>query len=172
LRGAAPGGTLGEFLRALHDARVSAELPDDPMGRADMDVRLPRALDALAQIGVRPPAWLREADGLPRPAATSVVHGDLHFRHVLVDGGAISAVIDWGDVCRGDPSVDMSLYWSSLSPAGRADFVAAYGPVSDEQLLRARVLAVFLCAMLARYAETEDFDDLAHEARAGLERAM
>jgi hypothetical protein len=81
-------------------------------------------------------------------------------------------VIDWGDVCRGDPSVDLPLYWSSLTPEGRADFLAAYGPVSDEQLLRSRVIAVFLCAVLARYGEAEGFDDLAREARAGLERAM
>jgi aminoglycoside phosphotransferase (APT) family kinase protein len=92
------------------------------------------------------------------------VHGDLHFRQVLIERGELSGVIDWGDVCRGDPSVDFPLYWSSLTAAGRADFLAAHGPVSDEQLLRARVIAVFLCAVLAR--------DGFSEARAGLERAM
>ena len=74
---------------------------------------------------------------------------------MLIDGGAISGVIDWGDVCRGDPSVDLPLYWCALSPAGREAFLDAYGPVSEEQLLRARVLAVFLCAVLARYGAAE-----------------
>ena len=32
-----------------------------------------------------------------------LVHGDLHVRHVLVDNGELSGVIDWGDVCVGDP---------------------------------------------------------------------
>ena len=172
LPGTAPGRALGEFLRALHDARVSVELPDDPMGRADMPVRVPRAIDALAAIGRDAPAWLHEARALPRPAPSCVVHGDLHLRHVLVDGGAISGVIDWGDVCRGDPSVDLPLYWSSLSGDGRSEFLAAYGPLSEEQLLRGRVLAVFLCAVLADYAAAERMDDLARETLAGLDRAM
>ena len=60
--------------------------------------------------------------GLARPAAGCVVHGDLHFRQVLVEGGELSGVIDWGDVCRGDPSVDFPLYWSSLTTEGRAEF--------------------------------------------------
>ena len=100
-----------------------------------------------------------------------MVHGDLHFRHVLIDGGAISGVIDWGDVCRGDPSVDFPLYWCALSPAGREAFLDAYGPVSEEQLLRARVLAVFLCAVLARYGAAEGLPGVEREALDGLRRA-
>ena len=49
--------------------------------------------------------------------------------------------------------------------------LAAYGPVGEEQLLRSRVLAVFLCATLALYARHEGMPSLEREAIGGLERA-
>jgi aminoglycoside phosphotransferase (APT) family kinase protein len=163
------GRALGEFLRALHSARVSVPLPEDPFGRGDMARRLPRTFEALAKIGWAPPHdVLDAARDLPPAAATCVAHGDLHIRHVLIERGAVSGVIDWGDVCRGDPSIDLPLYWCALSPAGREAFLAAYGSVSDEQLLRARVIAIFLCAVLADYGAAEGNDALARAALDGL----
>lgn len=44
--------------------------------------------------------------------------------------------------------------------------------VDDDALLRARVLALFLCAALAAYARDERMASLEREARAGLERAL
>lgn len=170
---------LAAFLRALHSAEIPAGLPEDPMGRADMARRVPRTLDHLAevaQLGLwRAPApierLLEEARALPVPEPTAVAHGDLHFRHVLVDhDGALSGVIDWGDVCRADPSIDLMLLWCLLPAEGRADFLDAYGPVSEEQLVRARVLALFLCAALAVYAHHEGMRSVEREAVEGLWR--
>ena len=101
-----------------------------------------------------------------------LVHGDLHFRHLLVNDGRASGVIDWGDVCRSDPAIDLPLLWSFVPPDGRDAFLAAYGPVNDAQLLRARVLAVQLCAALAQYARVEGNAGVEREAVAGLERAL
>jgi aminoglycoside phosphotransferase (APT) family kinase protein len=162
------GAPLGAFLRALHASQVSVALPSDPFRRADMAFRVPKTR---AELGADAPAWLADALDLPPAEPSCVVHGDLHFRHVLIDEGAISGVIDWGDVCRGDPSVDFPLYWCALSPAGREAFLDAYGPVSEEQLLRARVIAVFLCAVLARYGAAEGLATVEREALDGLRRA-
>ena len=108
----------------------------------------------------------------PPPDPVAVTHGDLHFRHLLVDQNAsLVGVIDWGDVCRADPSIDLPLIWSFLPPEGRDAFLAAYGPVTMEQLLRARVLALFLCAALAAYADYQGMDNVKREAIAGLARA-
>ena len=60
--------------------------------------------------------------------------------------------------------------WSLLPPDGRAEFFAAYGRVSESQLLRARVLALNLCAVLLQWGTSEGLDEIACEARAGLER--
>jgi aminoglycoside phosphotransferase (APT) family kinase protein len=167
---------LGEFLRALHSASVP-DLPADPFGRADMAIRVPGARERFAALAAEglwhaPPsalAILDAAEHLPPPEPTVVCHGDLHLRHLLVDeGGAAACVIDWGDLCRGDRSVDMCLVWCLLP--NRDDFLAAYGPVTDDQLLRARVLALYLCAVLALYANHEGMHALEAEALAGLER--
>jgi aminoglycoside phosphotransferase (APT) family kinase protein len=109
---------------------------------------------------------------LPAPERSAVVHGDLHVRHVLVDAeGALTGVIDWGDVCRADPAIDLMLLWSFPPAAAREGFIDAYGPVGPDQLLRARVLALFLCATLALYAHHEGEPALEREAVAGLARA-
>lgn len=168
---------LGGFLRTLHSLEADVELPDDPLRRADMSFRVPRTIEALAEVERRGlwrvpaevGAILEEALTLPAPAATAIVHGDLHLRHLLVDDrGALSAVLDWGDVCRSDPCVDLMLYWCLLSPTGRREFLSAYGPVSAEQLLRARVLALMICAVLA-YSGQESH---VAEAVAGLDRTV
>jgi aminoglycoside phosphotransferase (APT) family kinase protein len=172
---------LGDFLRVLHDLDLDGAdaLPADPLHRTHMAIRVPAtrtALTAAAPLWTAP-AWvddlLAEAERLPAPAATALVHGDLHVRHVLVDAaGAATGVIDWGDLCRADPSADLSLYWSLLTPAARDAFLAAYGPVEQHALLRARVLALFLCATLATYAHAEDMPDLEREALDGLTRTL
>jgi aminoglycoside phosphotransferase (APT) family kinase protein len=173
---------LGEFLRALHDAEIpGAEvLPVDPMGRADMSFRVPRTRERLAELvefGLWEPtagveALLGEAASLPPPRVAVLAHGDLHLRHLLVADGGASAVIDWDDLCRGDRSIDLVLVWCLLPPPARPEFLAAYGAASDEQLLRARVLALFLCGTLAVYARHEGLRRLEREAVAGLERTM
>ena len=115
---------------------------------------------------------LEAARTLAVPEPSAVVHGDLHVRHLLVGSdGALTGVIDWGDVCRADPSVDLLLLWSFLPPEARTEFLAAYGPVSEEQLLRARVLALFLSVTLLLYAEHERMPGLKAEAIAGLTRS-
>ena len=116
--------------------------------------------------------WLDAARELPDADASSVVHGDLHARHLLVDEhGALAAVVDWGDVCRADPAIDLPLLWSGLPPDARGELLSAYGPVGEELLLRARVLALFLGAALALYAHHERLIDLERDAIGGLDRA-
>jgi aminoglycoside phosphotransferase (APT) family kinase protein len=174
------GLELARFLRTLHSLELDAELPTDQNGRADMPRRAALAREELAeleQLGLwtAPPQveeLLREAEGLPPPEAPVLVHGDLHFRHLLVAGRSASGVIDWGDVCRADPAIDLPLLWSFVPTAGRSAFLDAYGPVNEAQLLRARVLAIQLCAVLARYGRLERVPGVEREGLAGLERAI
>ena len=172
---------LGEFLRCLHSIpRAAFEmLPIDPMGRADMTDRVPKAVTALAQLdpsGVltsRAEPILRSALRLPQPHDCVPIHGDLHVRHALVDDeGRLCGVIDWGDVCLGSASIDLTLYWSTFSTAARNRFLAAYGDVDRDTLLRARVLALSLNAMLAGYARTEQMSELEAETLEGIERTL
>jgi aminoglycoside phosphotransferase (APT) family kinase protein len=171
---------LAGFLRRLHSLEVDVDLPVDVNGRADMSRRVPRTLellDELQRLGLwdEPPsvrAFLEEARELPSRELTAIVHGDLHFRQVLVDDGSVTGVIDWVDVCRSDPAIDLSMAWSFLPVTARQRFLDAYGPVTEEQLVRARVLALSLSAALAWNAHAEGLAAVEEEALAGLQRAL
>jgi aminoglycoside phosphotransferase (APT) family kinase protein len=170
---------LAGFLRTLHDLEPDETLPADANSRADMTRRVPMAREQLGELG-RLGVWrvppeieriLETAERLPPAELPAVVHGDLHFRHVLVQARRVTGVIDWGDLCRSDPAIDLQLLWSFLPPAARPSFLEAYGPVSDEQLLRARVVAFSVCAALALYAHAETLPSVKREALEGLARA-
>lgn len=171
---------LAQFLRALHEVEPIAGLPHDPNGREDMPKRTMLAREELGQLerlGVwqapaRAGELLAAAEDLPPPEAPVVTHGDLHFRHLLVDGGRASGVIDWGDVCLADPAIDLSLLWSFVAPGQRGAFLDAYGRVTGAQLVRARVLALQLCATLAHYGRSEGNVPVERAGVDGLERTL
>ena len=170
---------LAPFLRRLHGLELGLTLPVDPNARGDARrVERTRAnLADIAQLGLwRAPTsvgrLLGDAERLPAPSVVKLVHGDLHFRHVLVQRERVTGVIDWGDVCLADPALDLQLLWSFVPPAGRGPFLDAYGSVDDAQLVRARVLALSLSSALAAYGRTEGLAAVEREGVEGLERAM
>jgi aminoglycoside phosphotransferase (APT) family kinase protein len=147
---------LGAFLRALHRP-APVEAPYNPhrsVTLADREAlteaaltRLEAARPRLITPAVRR-AWedgvLAEID-LP----SGWIHGDLHARNVLSNAGALSAVIDWGDMARGDPATDLYGLWMLLpDPGARAAALAAYGGVSAATLKRARGWAVTMGVVL------------------------
>ena len=84
----------------------------------------------------------------------------------------MSGVIDWIDICRGDPGIDLGVYWSFVPREGRAGFAAEYGPIEPDTLLRARVLALFLCATLAVWGRAQRDAALERGSVAALDRAV
>ncbi len=181
---AAVGAALGEFLRALHSPVLAAEvgegLPPDPTRRADMPYRvaLTRArLHELAEAGewiddAATHALLDAAATLPPSSGRAVLHGDLHAAHVLVAGDAVTGVIDWGDLCVGDPAIDLSIAFGALAGPSRAAFLAARGPLDAATELRARTIAVTLAAILLAYAIDQDLPHVAAECRRALVAAV
>jgi aminoglycoside phosphotransferase (APT) family kinase protein len=179
------GAELGRFLRSLHSpetlSAVDPEraLPDDFNRRADMPFRVERTRQRLRGLPIdvwRPPdrvaELLAEAERLPPSTEIRLTHGDLHLRHVLVEDGGLSGVIDWGDVCRADPAIDLMLVWMLLSSEGRERFAAAHGPVDAERSLRSRVMALFLGLTLALYARDVGDPVLERECLTGLDRTL
>jgi len=168
---------LARFMRALHSSDV-ANLPIDPQQRSDMAVRVPRtrqSLVAIADLWEAPPLvdeLLSRAERLRPAEPTAVVHGDLHFRQLLQARGELTGVIDWVDVCRADRGQDLQLVWSFLPPPARAAFLDEYGPVAEHSLLRARVLALNLNAILASWGHDEGAAAVEREAIASLNRTV
>lgn len=166
------GVELAQFLRALH-ALDGTGLPPDGNNRADMAYRVPYTRELFEAVGLDPPAVLGEAERLPPPPEpATIAHGDLHDRQVLVHEGRLRGVIDWVDLCRGDPSIDLMMLWSFVPPAGRDAFLRAYGDVDEPTLLRSRVLALMIGAVLVRYARDESEPQLERAGLAAIERAL
>jgi aminoglycoside phosphotransferase (APT) family kinase protein len=81
-----------------------------------------------------PPTWL---------------HGDLHPRNVLVEHGAITGIIDWGDLTAGDRAADLAAIWMLFAEAAaRQAALAAYGELSEATLQRARGWAALFGVLL------------------------
>lgn len=172
---------LGSFLKQLHSRAVmdalGARLPENWTKRAEMQQRVPMIVDKLALLDelwhapkdVR--ALLDEAFALPPPEPGAVCHGDLHFRHVLVEGDRVTGIIDWIDLCRGDPALDLQLVWSALPPEARSAFFGEYGDVDAATMLRARALALFFGTALLEFSHHEGLHSVEAEALASLDRA-
>jgi aminoglycoside phosphotransferase (APT) family kinase protein len=160
---AAAAEPLGRFLAALHATPAEGlELPPDLIGRTAFARRgreLVGRLEHLRERGVigDPAPWLRLFEGeLPAPPPrTTVVHGDLYVRHLLVDDARrVAGVIDWGDLHAGDPGTDLTIAYSFLPPRARDAFFRAYGPADERMRRVARLRAAFHAPALAWFADS------------------
>jgi aminoglycoside phosphotransferase (APT) family kinase protein len=95
-------------------------------------------------------AWELALDA-PTWDGTSVwIHTDLLRPNLLVDGGRLCAVIDFGGVGVGDPAADVGPAWSVFGAAGRRTFRDALD-VDDGTWNRARGFALHQAAMIIPY---------------------
>lgn len=142
--GPAAARTLAAFVNDLHHP-APPDAPRNPLRGVPLEYRretferglaaLPRELDderaralAVFEAGVAapaftgPPVWL---------------HGDLHPANILVSGGQVSAVIDFGDITAGDPASDLACAWMLFDAGDRAAFQSACAGVDDATWTRA-----------------------------------
>ena len=63
------------------------------------------------------------------------IHGDIHSANAVTTGGILSGVIDFGELCVGDPADDLASAWVLL-PDGGAEACFAHYPHTDESLVR------------------------------------
>jgi aminoglycoside phosphotransferase (APT) family kinase protein len=86
-----------------------------------------------------------EFDGTPR-----WIHTDLLRPNLLVDGGRLCAVIDFGGVGVGDPAADVIPAWSVFGHLGREVFRGALG-VDEGTWARARGFALHQAVLIIPY---------------------
>jgi aminoglycoside phosphotransferase (APT) family kinase protein len=91
--------------------------------------------------------WERALDAPAWSGAPVLLHGDLHPGNLLVHEGALSAVLDFGDLTAGDPATDLAVGWMLFDDANRHHFLDAYDP--DDDALRARARGWALSLALA-----------------------
>jgi aminoglycoside phosphotransferase (APT) family kinase protein len=142
-RGGHAADVLAGFLRALH-REAPAEAPPGT-GRGVPLRTLARDFDEKAD-GVTAGVRLVWEDAVAAPAWQGPrrwLHGDLHPANVVVSDGAPVGVLDFGDMCAGDPATDLSAAWLLL-PAGAATrFFDSYGLADEATVRRARGWAVW-----------------------------
>ena len=94
------------------------------------------------ELALEAPAW----DG----RSPVWIHADLLRPNLLVGGGRLRAVIDFGAAGGGDPATDLIAAWSVFGPAGREAFRGALDP-GDAAWDRARGIALHQAVMLIPY---------------------
>jgi aminoglycoside phosphotransferase (APT) family kinase protein len=156
----ATGTKLGEFFSALH-AFPAEEAAALGVERAIWGLDLAEQSSSSGKYLAQIDPWLApelraklDVVGSPPPAYQGpfrLVHADLAPDHLLIDAGAPSGVIDWGDVTLGDPTRDLAGAWYCLGPRGFDACLAAYaGPLDAGAMARIEFqLAFALCMDLA-----------------------
>jgi aminoglycoside phosphotransferase (APT) family kinase protein len=140
-------GTLGSFLKALH-RQAPADAPANPTrgiplaGLQDEFESCSGVIAGDASADATRETWQQAVAAPAWHGAPVWLHGDLHPANVVVQDGTLCGVIDFGDMCAGDPATDLSAAWILL-PAGTAGrCFDAYARVDAATIARARGWAV------------------------------
>jgi aminoglycoside phosphotransferase (APT) family kinase protein len=120
------GGPLADRAAAVAERLATGRVPR----AAEVSRLWDRAVSAPGWAG--PPVWL---------------HGDLHPFNLIVDGGRLAAVIDFGDVTAGDPATDLASAWLTFGREARRGFRASV-TADDDTWVRARGWTVAMATAL------------------------
>jgi aminoglycoside phosphotransferase (APT) family kinase protein len=139
---------LAGFLRALHRP-APADAPANPdrgvplathaagVDRAlrtmDLGEFAPDLVRRVWEAGLAAPVWQEPALWL---------HGDLHPANVVTADGTLTGVIDFGELCAGDPATDLAAAWLLLPDGSAPRFFTSYGTDDQALVQRARAWAV------------------------------
>jgi len=149
----ASAARLGEFLRALH-VPAPHDAPSNPYRgvplaerEAAFEQRMAMMAAEVDEVALRS-VW-DEARRAPVWAGESVwLHGDLHPANALLVDGVLGGVIDFGDICAGDPATDLAAVWMMLPSTSMSTVIDVYGGIDDATLTRARGWAVLFGLLL------------------------
>lgn len=165
---------LARFLVAFQRP-APADAPVSPVGRggplAGRDGIVRTRLASLAADPALLAAWDRAVDAPEWAGAPLWLHADLHPANaVLTPDGHLAGVVDFGDLCSGDPATDLAAGWLFFDAAGRTAFraeVEQLRPTDEATWDRARGWAVSIGSALAASSDdAPDFLTLGREALA------
>lgn len=152
-------GDLGRALAQVHTA-APHDAPRNPFRSTTLATRAERfddRIERLVEAGVAVDADAARAEYLAgaslRLGTETWCHLDLHGENVLVAGGRLAGIIDWGDLAAGDPATDLGQAWVLVGSSRFRDVLAGYrhgGLRPDEAaMLRTRAEALGYAMTLA-----------------------
>ncbi|MCM3172565.1 phosphotransferase [Paenibacillus sp. MER 99-2] len=184
-RRALSADTLAKFLRRLHEFPVQAALkcgvPQDHRNLTDIASRKVKMEGFLSKLieHLSPEesdvieAYISRLQKDRVEAVNTLLHGDLHFKNMLVnENGIVSGIIDWGDLSVGHPACDLSVAYSFLPPYARGVFFETYGGADEETKLLARLIAVYIPILILMQAIDDGNEAIAVEAKSNIMRAL
>jgi aminoglycoside phosphotransferase (APT) family kinase protein len=140
---------LAAFVNALRQIDATGAHPRPPGGRggslAELDEQVRRSI---AQLGDRIDgdaalrSWDESLDAPGWDGEEVWVHGDLLPGNLLVVGGRLSAVIDFGGLNIGDPACDLQPAWNVFAGDSRSRYRAEL-QVDEASWLRGRGWALY-----------------------------
>ncbi|MFC5661810.1 aminoglycoside phosphotransferase family protein [Kitasatospora misakiensis] len=149
---------LAGFILALRAVEPGPDAPPASRGGAlaGRDAATRAAVDRLRGVidtGTATALW-DKALRLPEPTGPATwVHGDLTAGNLLLTGQRLGAVLDFGLLGAGDPTVDLIAAWNLLPAAARPTFRAALS-VDDATWERGRAWALSIALVQLPYYRT------------------
>lgn len=140
-------GTLARFLTALHH-EAPAEAPANPFREALLRSRtgeFEERFHVVEGTGLAAEARAVWFDAVAAPLWKEPpvwIHGDFHPANVVLADGTVAGVIDFGDLCAGDPATDLAAAWLLLPAGADTRFLELYGRADEAMIRRARGWAV------------------------------
>ena len=84
------------------------------------------------------------------------IHGDPHPMNLILDGGQLAGVVDWGDMTSGDPASDLATAWMMFDADARRVFVDRAnlgGWYDDATWDRAKAWALWFALLLSQHCD-------------------
>lgn len=156
------GERLGAFLAALHVVAPD-EAPHNTYRSGPLATRADAWIERRERLRVVGEAlddrleliWQR---GLEAPAETSRIwlHGDLHPLNLLLAGGRLTGVVDFGDLAAGDPAVDLIAAWMAFDAQSEREALLATSGADAARVDRGRAWAALMGLMFLDVGLTDD----------------
>jgi len=157
-RGAA---ALGEFFRALH-SDAPDDAPSNPFRGVPLsahDVSFRGRLEEIGPTLQRSQVlriWRTALNARPMEGSPQWIHGDPHPANLIFREGELVGVVDFGDLCAGDPATDLAGGFLALPLETLDDYLRAYGAIDDATLQRILGWAVHFGLMFILLGASDD----------------
>ncbi|WP_179194911.1 phosphotransferase [Bacillus sp. EAC] len=176
---------LAEFLKKLHAIPIEnlseLDLPSDELKRLDITYRKPlliKYVNQAIQLKLIPfekqmNQYIEKLTEIKLSKPFVLVHGDLHFRNMIVDqNNRLEGIIDWGDAHIGQREVDLSIVYSLIPTDSRTAFFEIYGNVSDESKQLAKFKSIYTTILLLLFANDQKESELVKFCQESLLNAL
>ncbi len=163
---------LAGYLRNLHvvaphDAPRS-EFRGRPLNELDEVTRERVEQLPVAERNAAQDIWEAGLQAADYEGAARWLHGDPHPHNTVVQsrqsGVELAALVDFGDLCVGDPASDLGMFWLHFSPACRDKALADYGVQENSAVwLRARAWALRYAMLTAPLGDVDPLGKIGRE---------